>query len=50
MFFPLYGKYIDFISIPAGLSSLFASHLLLAEVNTTAIYVARTGNFGVKDF
>lgn len=34
----------------AGLSSLFASHLLLAEVNTTAIDIKRTGKFGVKDF
>lgn len=35
----------DKSTIAAGLFSLFASHLLLAEVNTTATYVATTGFF-----
>lgn len=36
--------------IAASMSSLFACHLLLAKVNTTAIHVARTGQFGLKNF
>jgi len=32
------------------LSSLSVAHLLLAKINATAIYVARTGKFWVKDF
>lgn len=35
----------DKSTIATGLFSLFASHLLLAEVNTTATYVVTTGKF-----
>lgn len=50
MCFPLYSRYITFIPIAAGLSSLFISHLLLVEVNKTEVHVAKTGKFWMRIF